>query len=213
MAGILAELGRLSFDGVIVTDAGSTKGNVVAAARSALGARFPHFIPGHPIAGTEQSGVEASQANLFRGRRVILTPAPGTNAQALGRVRALWEATGGGGKRDVRRGARPYSRGQQPPAAHARLPAYGPVWCDATIIARCSPPSAGGLRDVTRIAASDPVMWRDICLANRTELLAALKQYRDNLGTLVEALERNDAKWLEETFARARRARETLNDK
>ena len=103
MAGILTELGRLSFDG-IVTDAGSTKGNVVAAARTALGTRFPHFIPGHPIAGTEQSGVEASQAGLFRGRRVILTPLPETSTQALGRARAV----GGDrcrGDRDVRRRA------------------------------------------------------------------------------------------------------------
>ena len=72
--------------------------------------------------------------------------------------------------------------------------------------------SAGGLRDVTRIAASDPVMWRDICLANREALLAVLAQYRDELGTLMAAIERGDGKWLEDTFARAKRTRETLNE-
>ena len=211
MADILAELGRLSFDGVI-TDAGSTKGSVVAAARSALGARLPHFVPGHPIAGTEQSGVEASQANLFRGRRVILTPLPGTGTQALGRVRALWEATGA---EVLEMSVEEHDRIL---AASSHLPHMLAYMLVDMLVRRDDhravfAASAGGLRDVTRIAASDPVMWRDICLANRTELLAALKQYRDNLGTLVEALERNDAKWLEETFARARRARETLNDK
>ncbi len=71
--------------------------------------------------------------------------------------------------------------------------------------------SAGGLRDVTRIAASDPVMWRDICLSNREALLAVLAQYRDEFGALMAAIEHGDAKWLEDTFTRAKRARESLN--
>ena len=211
MADILAELGRLSFDGVI-TDAGSTKGSVVAAARSALGVRFPHFIPGHPIAGTEQSGVEASQANLFRGRRVILTPAPETNAQALGRVRALWEAAGA---EVSEMSAEEHDRIL---AASSHLPHLLAYLLMDLLVRRDDhrmvfATSAGGLRDVTRIAASDPVMWRDICLANREALLAVLAQYRDEFGALMAAIERGDAKWLEDTFTRAKRAREALNGK
>ncbi len=211
MAGILTELGRLSFDG-IVTDAGSTKGNVVAAARTALGTRFPHFIPGHPIAGTEQSGVEASQANLFRGRRVILTPASETNAQALGQVRALWEATGA----EVSEISA--EEHDHILAASSHLPHMLAYLLMDLLVRRDDhrtvfAASAGGLRDVTRIAASDPVMWRDVCLTNREALLTVLAQYRDELGTLMVAIERGDAKWLEDTFTRAKRARDALNGK
>ena len=211
MAGILAELGRLSFDG-IVTDAGSTKGNVVAAARTALGARFPYFIPGHPIAGTEQSGVEASQANLFRGRRVILTPASETNAQALGRVRALWEAAG------AEVSEMSAEEHDHILAASSHLPHMLAYLLMDLLVRRDDhrtvfAASAGGLRDVTRIAASDPVMWRDICLANREALLVVLAQYRDEFGALMAAIERGDAKWLEDTFMRAKRARDALNGK
>lgn len=211
LAGILAELGRLGFDG-IVTDTGSTKGNVVAAARAALGARFPRFVPGHPIAGTERSGVEASQSELFRGRRVVLTPLPETNAQALGRVRALWEATGA---EVIEMSVAEHDRIL---AASSHLP-HMLAYMLVDMLARRDDQravfatSAGGLRDVTRIAASDPAMWRDICLANREALLAVLVQYRDEFGGLIAAIERGDGRWLEDTFARAKRARETLNDK
>lgn len=211
MADILAQLGRLGGDGVI-TDVGSTKGNIVAAARTAFGARFPNFVPGHPIAGTEQSGVEAAQADLFRGRRVILTPAPETNAQALTRVRALWEATGA----EVSQ----MSADEHDCilAASSHLPHMLAYLLMDLLVRRDDhravfTASAGGLRDVTRIAASDPVMWRDICLANREALLAVLTQYRDEFGALMAAIERGDAKWLEDTFTRAQRARESLNDK
>ena len=211
MAGMLTELGRLSFDG-IVTDTGSTKGNVVAAARSALGVRFPHFVPGHPIAGTEQSGVEAAQAGLFRGRRVILTPLPETSTQALGRVRALWEATGA---EVIEISVEEHDRIL---AASSHLPHMLAYMLVDMLVRRDDhravfAASAGGLRDVTRIAASDPVMWRDICLANREALLAVLAQYRDELGTLMAAIERGDGKWLEDTFARAKHSRDALDKK
>ncbi len=209
MKDVLAELAQLPFGGVI-TDVGSTKANVIAAARAALGNSFPRFVPGHPLAGTEQSGVQASQADLFRGRRVILMPEKETDPAALARVRAMWAAVGA----EVNEmSAEEHDRVL---AASSHLPhmlAYALV---DMIVRRDDhrdvfAAAAGGFRDVTRIAASDPVMWRDICLANRAELLAALKQYRDDLGTLIEAIEHGDAKWLEETFTRAQRARETLN--
>jgi prephenate dehydrogenase len=211
MKDVFAELAQLQFDGII-TDVGSTKGNVIAAARAALGSNFLRFVPGHPLAGTEQSGVQASQADLFRGRRVILTPEKETDPAALARVRAMWAATG------AEVSEMPAEEHDRVLAASSHLPhllAYALV---DMIVRRDDhravfAAAAGGFRDVTRIAASDPAMWRDICLANRTELLAALAAYHDDLGALIEAIERGDGKWLEETFARARRARETLNNK
>jgi prephenate dehydrogenase len=209
MTDILAELAQHSFDG-IVTDVGSTKGNVVAAARATLGKRFPLFVPGHPLAGTEQSGVEASQADLFRGRRVILTPLPETSANALARVRALWKAAGA---EVVEMTVEEHDRLL---AASSHLPHMLAYMLVDMLVRRDDhravfAASAGGFRDMTRIAASDPVMWRDVCLANREALLAVLGQYREELGALIGAIERGDGKWLEDTFTRARRARETLN--
>ncbi|MEK9134341.1 MAG: prephenate dehydrogenase/arogenate dehydrogenase family protein, partial [Pseudomonadota bacterium] len=94
MAEILGEVGPALADQAVVTDVGSVKGSVIAAARTALGKRFARFVPGHPLAGTEQSGVAASQADLFQGRRVILSPEPETDATATASVRAMWEAAG-----------------------------------------------------------------------------------------------------------------------
>ncbi len=211
MADILTELAHLAFDGVI-TDVGSTKGNVVAAARTALGRRFPSFVPGHPLAGTEHSGVEAAQADLFRSRRVILTPLPETDPQALARVQALWKAAGA---EVVEMSVEEHDRLL---AASSHLPHMLAYMLVDMLVRRDDhravfAASAGGFRDMTRIAASDPVMWRDICLANREALLAVLGQYREELGALIGAIERGDGKWLEDTFARAKRARETLNGK
>lgn len=211
MKDVFAELARLRFDGT-VTDVGSTKGNVIAAARAALGGGFARFVPGHPLAGTEQSGVQASQPDLFRGRRVILTPEKETDPAALARVRALWVAAG------AEVSEMPAGEHDRVLAASSHLPHLLAYALMDTIVRRDDhrvvfAAAAGGFRDVTRIAASDPAMWRDICLANRDELLAVLKTYRDDLGAFIEALERGDDAWLEQTFARARRARETLNDK
>jgi prephenate dehydrogenase len=94
MAEILGEIGPALTDRAVVTDVGSVKGSVIAAARHALGNRFVNFVPGHPLAGTEQSGLTASQADLFQGRRVILSPEPETDATATASVRAMWEAVG-----------------------------------------------------------------------------------------------------------------------
>jgi prephenate dehydrogenase len=211
MQEVFADLARTHFGGT-VTDVGSTKGNVIAAARATLGGVFARFVPGHPLAGTEQSGVQASQADLFRGRRVILTPEKETDPAALARVRALWTAAG------AEVSEMPAGEHDRVLAASSHLPHLLAYALMDTIVRRDDhravfAAAAGGFRDVTRIAASDPAMWRDICLANRDELLAVLKTYRDDLGAFVEALERGDGKWLEQTFARARHARETLNGK
>ncbi|WP_372522775.1 prephenate dehydrogenase [Sulfuricaulis sp.] len=212
MAEILGEVGPALADQAVVTDVGSVKGSVIAAARGALGKRFARFVPGHPLAGTEQSGVTASQADLFQGRRVILSPEPETDAAATASVRAMWEAAGA---EVTMCSAVDHDRIL---AVSSHLP-HMLAYCLMDMVVRhddhreileCA---AGGFRDVTRIAGSDPVMWRDICLANRDALLAALRQYHDDLGALATAIEKGDGKWLCETFTRARHTRAALNKK
>ena len=212
MAEIFGEIGPALTDQTMVTDVGSVKGSVIAAARSALGKRFTHFVPGHPLAGTEQSGVAASQADLFQGRRVILSPEPETDATATASVRAMWEAVGA---EVATLSAVDHDRIL---AVSSHLP-HMLSYClmdmvvrhdDHRAILECA---AGGFRDITRIAGSDPVMWRDICLANRDALLVALRQYHDDLGALAAAIEKGDGKWLCETFTRAKHTRATLNKK
>lgn len=205
LAGIAASLSN----DCVVTDVGSVKGSVIAAARPALGARFARFVPGHPIAGTERSGVGASLTGLFRHRRVILTPEPDTEEAAVGRVRAMWELTGA---QIITMSAAEHD---QVLAASSHLPhvlAYALLDLyvrrdDHRRIFECA---AGGFRDFTRIASSDPVLWRDICLANRDAIAAILRQYQGDLGAMIEAIENGDGRWLEETFARAKHARDRL---
>lgn len=194
----------------IVTDVGSVKQTVVEAARATLGPRFTSFVPGHPIAGTEQSGARAARGDLYESRRVVLTPEPETDPAATERVAAMWRAVG------AEVVAMPAADHDRVLAASSHLPhalAYALVDMlvrldDHRAIFDCA---GGGFRDFTRIAASDPVMWRDICLANREPLLALLEQYQENLRLLAEALERADGDWLRETFGRAKRAREGLH--
>jgi len=204
--GLLAAMaGRLG-PRTIVTDAGSTKQDVIAAARAALGADFGRFVPGHPIAGTEHSGAGAAFATLFRQRNVVLTPLPETDPAATATVAGLWEACGG----RVR---------VLEPAAHDRvfaavshlphLLAFGLVDAlaarpDADDIFRFA---ASGFRDFTRIAASSPEMWRDISLANRDALLAEVAAFRTQIDRLAEMIAAGDGAGLEAVFARARKAR------
>ncbi|WP_461572311.1 prephenate dehydrogenase [Sulfuricaulis sp.] len=212
MGEIFKQLAPVLADQAVVTDVGSVKGSVIEEARAALGKRFAHFVPGHPLAGTEQSGVGSSQADLFRERRVILTPETGTDADAVERVRAMWEAAGA---QTQTLSAADHDRIL---AASSHLP-HMLAYClmdmvvrndDHRAIIECA---AGGFRDTTRIAASDPAMWRDICLANRDALLAVMRQYHADLGALTEAIEKGDGDWLMETFNRAKHARDALNKK
>jgi len=207
---VLEEIAPALGDKTIVTDVGSVKQSVIEAARAALGDRFANFVPGHPIAGTENSGVGASLEGLFRDRQVILTPVPETDNAAAAQVNDLWQAVGA-------------QVTLMDPAAHDRVLAASshlPHMVAFTLmdqlvrmdehreIFECS---AGGLRDTTRIAGSDAAIWRDIALGNREMLLDLLRQYQFDIAELIGAIERGDAKWLLETFNRARRGREMLN--
>jgi prephenate dehydrogenase len=191
----------------LVTDAGSTKRDVVAAARKALGAKIARFVPAHPIAGAEQSGAAAARADLFRGKRVVLAPLRENPQEAVARVQAAWEACG----------ARIFRMTPEQHdmvfAAVSHLPhllAYALVHeiAGRADSAQLFGYAAGGFRDFTRIASSHPEMWRDICVANRDALLAELDRFAAQLAALRPLLERGDAKALERVFAEARAARE-----
>ncbi len=207
MHDIFTQLASALVDGAVVTDVGSVKGAVVEAAREAFGARFAAFVPGHPIAGTEHSGVAASVAGLFKKHRVILTPENETDASAVARVRTMWEATG------AKVTLLPVEQHDAVLAACSHLPhmlAYALV---DMLVRRDDHRltfdlAAGGFRDFTRIASSDPVMWRDICLANTEAIVELLRDFRENLDALSDAIARRDGEWLMQTFERAKHARD-----
>jgi prephenate dehydrogenase len=190
----------------IVTDAGSTKSDVVGAARAALGARIGQFVPGHPIAGRESSGVDAALPDLYVNRNVVLCPLPENAPQAVERVAAMWRATGA----LVR---------EMTPEQHDRVLAsvsHLPHVLSFALVEQIlnSPDAAlkfsfaaGGFRDFTRIAASSPEMWRDVCVANRVALLDELDAYTAVLARLRTAIEAADGAALEAVFARSRVAR------
>lgn len=206
---ILAAVAAYLDKDAIVTDVGSVKGAVVAAARTALGARLGAFVPGHPIAGTERSGVEASLADLFAGRRVVLTPLSENRPESVARVRAMWQAAGA----DVVEMS--VEHHDEVLAATSHLPhllAYALVDLLAQLEDRREvfAFAAGGFRDFTRIASSDPVMWRDISLANHTAIAQMLKAYRDELDRLIAAVESGSSKALQNLFTRAKAARDAL---
>lgn len=204
---VLAEMLPALSPTVLVTDAGSTKQDVVAAARAALGARLSCFVPAHPIAGAERSGVEAARAELYQGRHVVLTPLPETDPAAVVDARYLWEACG------ARVSALTPERHDAVFAAVSHLP-HALAFALVDMIARRDNDAelfgyaAGGFRDFTRIASSSPEMWRDICLANRDALVAELDAYVAHLATLREIVAAGDGARMEALFGNARRARD-----
>lgn len=191
----------------IITDAGSTKASVVEAARRAFGDLPENFVPGHPIAGTEKSGVEAAIDDLYRNRRVILTPLDSTAASATETVRKMWEAAGA--KVELLE----VEHHDEVLAATSHLP-HMLAFALVDALARLDEKAevfryaSGGFADFTRIASSDPTMWTDICLANRDALLHAMRIFSDELSGLSEAIEAGDAEQVKAVFARAKLARD-----
>lgn len=191
----------------VITDVGSTKGNVVAAARAVWGEVPARLVPGHPIAGSEQSGVLAGRVDLFQAHKVILTPLPQTDADALALVRALWTQAGA----DVLEMA--VDRHDAVLARTSHLPHLLAFSLVDTLAAESDNLdlfryAAGGFRDFTRIAASDPRMWHDIFLANREAVLQALGVFEQGTARLRQAIEAGDGETLLGIFTRARAARE-----
>jgi prephenate dehydrogenase len=205
-AEIMARMAPCLGHQTVVTDGGSTKEDVVAAARVHFGDRIGQFVPAHPIAGAENSGALAARADLYRAKQVVLTPLPENSPQQVARVRSAWECCGG----LVR---------ELTAAEHDRIFAavsHLPHLLSFALVHELAKRdnrdllfgfAASGFRDFTRIAASHPEMWRDICLANRTALLDELDRYRTQLDQLRDALQRGDGTALETTFDAARAAR------
>ena len=203
---VLRQLAPHLKPGSIITDAGSTKRNVVEAARAALGERFTDFVPGHPIAGSEQSGPGAARADLFQGKKVLLTPLAETRPDAFETVKALWLATGAQVETlDAAQHDRVF-------AAVSHLPHLAAFALVDELAQRADGDTffrfaASGFRDFTRIAGSSPEMWRDIALANREALLTELDAYVAALQALRSAVSAEDADALRAIFSRAREAR------
>ncbi|EHQ52668.1 MULTISPECIES: prephenate dehydrogenase [Ectothiorhodospira] len=207
MGGVCAAIRDHLAPDAALTDVGSAKGSVVDAVREGFG-ELPHgFVPGHPIAGTERSGVAAAFPTLFQGRRVILTPLDTTDIGALAKVRTMWEETGAVVE------SMSVAHHDEILAATSHLPhllAFGLVDSLARMGERDEifRYAAGGFRDFTRIASSDPVMWRDICLSNREAILSVMAHYQEDLTMITEAVSRGDGERLLEIFQRAKAARD-----
>ncbi len=196
--------------GAILTDAGSTKSSVIADMKPFVPQNV-HFIPGHPIAGTERSGPDAGFADLFDNRWLILTPLEGTDQEAIDRLRAFWEACG--------------SNVDTMDAGHhdlvlaivSHLPhiiAYNIVGTaddlESVTKSEVIKYSASGFRDFTRLAASDPTMWRDVCLANRDAILEMLARFSEDLASLQRAIRWGDGEQLFDLFTRTRAIRRSI---
>ncbi len=196
--------------GAIVTDVGSTKASVIAQ----MAPHMPddvHFIPGHPLAGTEKSGPDAGFSGLFKGRWCIFTPLEGTDPQALSRLRGFWEALG--------------SRCDEMDPQHhdkvlaivSHLPhiiAYNIVGTaddlETVTESEVIKYSASGFRDFTRLAASDPTMWRDVCLHNKDAILEMLARFSEDLAYLQRAIRWGEGDKLFELFSRTRTIRRSI---
>ena len=191
----------------IVTDAGSTKQDVIAAARAVLGSKISQFVPGHPIAGREHVGVAAAASELFAGKNVVLTPIAENTAQSIERVRSLWHACGA---RVLEMAADTHD------AVFAAVSHLPHLLAFALVDELASRPNAktlfsfaaSGFRDFTRIAGSSPEMWRDIALNNRDALVGELIAYEAHIVELRKALEANNGDALEMLMARAKHARD-----
>ena len=189
----------------LVTDGGSTKRDVVAAARAALGNKVSQFVPAHPVAGAEKSGAAAASAELFRDRRVILTPLPENSQDTLQKTEAAWAACGA---RVSRMTPEEHDAVLGVVSHLPHLLAYALVHevAGRANSAQLFSFAAGGFRDFTRIASSHPEMWRDICFANRDRLAAELARFSGKLDEVKKLLD--DPAALEKLFAEARAARD-----
>ncbi len=207
---IMAQIAPHLQTNTIITDAGSTKQDVIAAARDHLNPQnLENFVPGHPIAGAEQSGVLAAQADLFRDKHLILTPLPDTCAESVRQVTHLWQACGATvSQMDA-------NEHDNILAATSHLPhILAFALMNHLVSSTENTPenllrfAGSGFRDFTRIASSSPEMWRDICMANRHALLAQMDAYQEQLASLREILKRDDREALEKAFSQARGVRD-----
>ena len=191
----------------VLSDGGSTKQDVIAAARRVLGDKICQFVPGHPIAGAERSGVAAAQADLYRGKRVVLTPLPENTPAAVARVRLAWESCGAQVS-ELAAEAHDHIFAAVSHLPHLLAFALVHEFAGRENSGQLFAFAAGGFRDFTRIASSHPEMWRDICIANRAALIRELDAYQAELLRTRVLLARADGAALEAMFGKARTARD-----
>lgn len=200
---------------LLVSDGGSTKGSVVDAARAVFGEVPSNFVPAHPIAGAERSGVEAAMVDLYQNRRLIITPLPNTDAAAVEKLSEFWRRIGSSVS------VMSVEHHDTVLAATSHLP-HILAFALVAMLGRKDEQreifkyAAGGFKDFSRIASSDPTMWQDICLANKQEIIPLIQQFKAELGNIEQLLQLDDAQALYEAFSYAKQARqrflETFDD-
>ena len=192
-------------DQVIVTDVGSTKASVINIAKQVFGHLPKNFIPAHPIAGKEQSGVEAAQADLFNNKRVIITPEDNSNALSVSAVSALWQSVGA--KVEVMDA----DKHDDLLAMTSHLP-HMLAFSLMDYLMSSNPDAchyaAGGFKDFSRIASSDAVMWRDICINNPDQIIKHIEGYQESLSSIAHLIKNNQPEELEKLFSDAKSARD-----
>lgn len=208
---VLSGLADAVASGTLLTDAGSTKRDFIAAARSAFGPKIANVVPGHPIAGAELTGVDAASPDLFQGKRVVLTPVAESPPEAIETVEAMWSACGARVTRmDPEHHDRVFS-------AVSHLPHMLAFALVEMIAGRDESEelfsfAASGFRDFTRIAGSSPEMWRDICLSNRDLVVADIEAFQHSLSELAQCIRAADAEGVRRVFESARSARQRWID-
>ncbi len=209
MRKVFTELKSAVKKDAVITDVGSAKGSVVSAARDELGSVFTRFVPAHPIAGTENSGVEAGFATLYQNRRVIITPLQQTDQDAVSVIDEMWRHCGAIIEYlDVEHHDKVLAATSHLPHMLAfALVHYLSNLNDHEEIFRYA---SGGFRDFTRIASSDPVMWRDVCVANGDAVVDLIEQYQQELDRVKSAISAGDADGLLKLFGRAKSERDSL---
>lgn len=210
IGGILANIVDVLDDNTIITDAGSAKGSVINAVKDVYDGNLPAiFVPGHPIAGREKSSVEAAIPDLYIDHKVVLTPIQETSENAIHIVKAMWQAAGATVE------MLPVKHHDDVLAATSHLPhilAFSLVntlskseYKDAVFDY-----AAGGFKSFSRTASSDPVMWRDICLENKTAILNSLDAYQQDLESLRTAIEAENAEKIQQVFENAKTTRDRI---
>ena len=209
MEQVFAELQSSVNEHTVITDVGSAKGSVVESAGKALGPLMRRFVPGHPIAGTEKSGVEAGFPGLYQNRRVILTPTEDTDNDAIQVIESMWKTCGAIIEyTDVKHHDKVLAATSHLPhmLAYALVHQLSNLNDNEEIFRYAS----GGFRDFTRIASSDPVMWRDVCIANGDALVKLIEQYQQELDKITAAIKTEDVDELLRLFGRAKSERDSL---
>ena len=199
---IFSEVKPLIVDDVIISDVGSTKANIVDIAKEILGDKSQCFVPAHPIAGKEQSGFEASDGNLYIGKKVIITPIEDNSSESIQVIESMWKNVGA--EVDF-----------MSPQSHddllgmtSHLPhmlAFSLVNYLVDQNPSASIYAGGGFKDFSRIASGDAVMWRDICLQNKDKIITHLRGYQSTIEELIDAIDQEESDKLELLFATAKK--------